>query len=110
MEESLNFLLNLKKKRVVVNMELAVKNSELDNYIDEIKVDLIDENFEYKCLFLKKGEIYPIPKINDILEISELYLGYDEFYNVKLYISAKINKKKQANFSKNDSKKIFHFL
>lgn len=109
MEECLKNLLNSKEKKVIMRKELVVKNFEINNYIDEIKVDLVDADIEYKSLFLKKGEIYPTPKINDILEVSELYLGYDEFYCIKLYISAKISGKKQTNFVENDLKKVLSF-
>ena len=96
-------------KREKNHSKSGISCDELDNLIDEIKVDLVDVNIENKCLFFKKGEIYPTLKINDILEVSELYLGYDDFYCIKLYISAKISEKEQVNTNKNNLKKVLFY-
>ena len=64
-----------------------------------IEVSLIDENnILYKGLVINKGEIFPSPKKDHILLINKVQYKYDENFNLRFFINAKIlNLKEDKN-------------
>ena len=64
-----------------------------------IEVSLLDENnILYKGLTLNKSEIFPTPKKDHILLIDKVQYKYDENFNLRFFINAKIlNLKEDKN-------------
>ena len=84
-------LLKLKgSKKVEVNFKVTVKDFQIDDENDFIEITVEEKNILYEKLTLIKGEIFPLPKINDILKIKEIAIDYDKNLDLRLFIKAKI--------------------
>lgn len=77
-------------KKIKVDFNVIVKKINIDDILDYIVIDIEEENYLYENLTLIKGEIYPLPKSNDIIKIKEMYLDYDEYLSLRLFIKAEI--------------------
>ena len=87
-------LLKLKGiNKIKVNFDVIVKSHKIDNNLDFIEIDIEENNILYEKLTLIKGEIFPLPKANDILKIKQISIDYDENLDLRLFIKAKIKKK-----------------
>ena len=86
-------LLKLKgNKKLEVNFGAIVNKTELDDENDMIIIDLIENNIKYEHLIVMKGEIFPLPKAKDFLNIKELYIDYDEkYFLLRLFIKGEKN-------------------
>lgn len=69
-----------------INFEAKVESEKCSNEI--ITVTLKNKNIEYRNI---KGEIFPIPKKDDIISVHKVHYQYDDNFNLRLYISAYIN-------------------
>ena len=104
MKVALKDLISSKIKRINSNMVMKIISSNLDIVSDDIEITLFDNSSIYKNLYLIKGEIFPTPKNNDIIQVEELYLKHDENLVIKLYLKAKIIDSKQKFIDHNDIK------
>ena len=104
MKVALKDLISSKIKRINSNMVMKIISSNLDIVSDDIEVTLFDNSSIYKNLYLIKGEIFPTPKNNDIIQVEELYLKHDENLVIKLYLKAKIIDSKQKFIEHNNIK------
>ena len=102
-------LLKLKgNKKLEVNFGAIVNKTELDDENDMIIIDLIENNIKYEHLIVMKGEIFPLPKAKDFLNIKELYIDYDEkYFLLRLFIKGEI--KSNENNIPDDFKEIISF-
>ena len=115
MEELLNSLLEKEDKSIIVNEKFIVKKIEMKNEIDLIILDLQKNNNLYQGLAMEKGNIFPIPKLNDVLSIGKIYLKYDGQFQLKLFLEGIILKDEQIYLKENimnvyDYSEIFKIL
>ena len=114
-------LLKIKGDKIIdTNFNVKVLNTKLLDSQDLIELDVEDDNCIYKNITLIKGEIFPLPEKNDVLNIKQLYLNYDNLLILRLYIKAEINssfannfvktKKVEYNFSSNKINESFKKL
>ena len=57
---------------------------------DYISLNIETDETLYKGLIIIKGEIFPIPKINDLIEIQEISFKYDDSFQLKFFIKGKL--------------------
>lgn len=100
--------------KLEVNIDVRVKNIKFEKELDFIEIDIEDDECLFSNLTLIKGEIFPLPKPNDLLNIKKLYFDYDKYLFLRLFIKAEIKpldnsiisdvKKEQLSFSNIDIK------
>ena len=93
MEKIILLLLEQPDKSLSIQERFLVKNVELRDELDQIRLDLQQDNKEYKGLVMEKGHTFPIPLKNDILFVDTIYLKYSQEFQFKLYIKGKIDEK-----------------
>ena len=80
---------------------------------DYISLNIEDKNYIYKGLIIIKGEIFPTPKINDLIQIKEINLNFDNSFELKFFIKGKLlfeNSKLDFSFNdKTQNKQILDF-
>ena len=97
-------LLKLKDNtKTKVDFDVIVYNYKIDNDLDFIEIDVVENNILYEKLTLIKGEIYPLPKPKDILNIKEIYLDYDDNLYLRLFIKGEIKSQNLNSISINDN-------
>ena len=64
-------------KEIRQSFDIIVKKIEIDNYLDLIEIDAECDNILFENLTISKGEIFPIPNLNDKLSIKGLFINYD---------------------------------
>ena len=104
MEKIINQLIEQPDKSLKINERFLVKNVDLRNDLDQIRLDLQQDDKEYKCLVMEKGYTFPIPAQNDILLVDTIYLKYSQEFQFKLYIKGKIDKNNKTL----ENKKVLH--
>ena len=104
MENIINQLIEQPDKSLKINERFLVKNVDLRNDLDQIRLDLQQNDKEYKCLVMEKGYTFPIPAQNDILLVDTIYLKYSQEFQFKLYIKGKIDKNNKTL----ENKKVLH--
>ena len=104
MENIINQLIEQPDKSLKINERFLVKNVDLRNDLDQIRLDLQQDDKEYKCLVMEKGYTFPIPAQNDILLVDTIYLKYSQEFQFKLYIKGKIDKNNKTL----ENKKVLH--
>ena len=104
MENIINKLIEQPDKNLKINERFLVKNVDLRNDLDQIRLDLQQDDKEYKCLVMEKGYTFPIPAQNDILLVDTIYLKYSQEFQFKLYIKGKIDKNNKTL----ENKKVLH--
>ena len=95
METIITNLLEKPDKAMKIKEWFLVKEIELRNELDQIRLDLQQDKIEYKGLVMEKGHTFPIPKVNDILFIEEICLKYSQEFQFKLYIKGKVDNKNE---------------
>lgn len=91
-----NLLLSNPQKICDTNFEAKVESEKCSNEI--ITVTLKNKNIEYRNINIIKGEIFPIPKKDDIINVHKVHYRYDDNFNLRLYISANINNNNSLTF------------
>ena len=79
---------------------------------DYISLNIENDEFIYKGLIIIKGDIFPTPKKNDLIEIQEIIFKYDDYYQLKFFIKGKLlheNTKNYLKNCKNKKKEIIDF-
>ena len=72
-----------------------------------IFIDTVYKDFYFKGLTIMKGDIFPVPKRYNKILIDKFYLKHDDYFQLRMFISAKIinnedkelNKEKQKNLN-----------
>ena len=105
MNAYLNELFKNQQKMCDTNLSTKIDNIE---YSDDIfKVTFQMDNFTYKDIAIIKGKIFPNPKKNNNINIEKIYYKYDDDFNLRLYVDAKIiNDKITNDFNNNEIKNI----
>ena len=89
-------LLDIPNKRMEINAEFLVKDVELKDDLDLIKLNLINDNIEYQGIVMEKGLTFPIPEKGDIICAKTIYLKYNELFQFQVYIEGNVcNEKKE---------------
>ena len=65
-------------KKINQSFDIIVKKLEIDDYLDLIEIDAECDNILFENLTISKGEIFPIPNLNDKLSIKRLFIDYDK--------------------------------
>lgn len=102
---------NTPQKLIKVNFQSRI--IELKEVNEQISLDIIsnvNENLCYKGFNIFKGEIFPIPKKFDIIQIKEIQYELDDDFNLGIFIKANVVDEKEVNFILNDKfKNILNF-
>ena len=109
MEKLLKQLLETEDKIIECKEVFLVKNVKLLNDLDLIVLDLMQNNILYKDLSMIKGNIFPIPKENQIIFVEKMFFKVNPEFKLQLFIEGKIDeesgksKQDQNNEEKNNS-------
>ncbi len=107
MEKEIRNLMISKDKKIETNILVKVLKTSYNSLRDEIELNLFDGKSQFNNLYLIKGEIFPTPKNNDILNIKEMTLKFDYKLNIKIYLKADIAKEGIDIFALKNSKDEF---
>jgi hypothetical protein len=107
MEKEIRNLMISKDKKIETNILVKVLKTSYNSLRDEIELSLFDGKLRFNNLYLIKGEIFPTPKNNDILNIKEMTLKFDSKLNIKIYLKADIAKEGIDIFDLKNSKGEF---
>jgi len=85
-------------KEIKQSFDIIVKKIKIDNYFDLIEIDAECGNILFENLNISKGEIFPIPKLNDKLSIKGLFINYDkDLTSLRIFLKAEIKEKSKVN-------------
>ena len=76
-----------KKQR---DVKIVVKLDSIKEINETFLISFQKDSIEYKGFAIKKGEIFPNPRENNIIEIDKILFKYDDNFKLKLFIHAKI--------------------
>ena len=107
MEKEIRNLMISKDKKIETNILVKVLKTSYNSLRDEIELNLFDGKLQFNNLYLIKGEIFPTPKNNDILNIKEIALKFDSKLKIKVYLKADIAKQGIDIFELKNSKGEF---
>ena len=94
----IDFLSLFYNKNKILATNFIAKIEQISSESEQISLNissLENENICYNGLYAIKGEIFPIPKINDIIQIKEVRYKLDEEFNPGFFI--KLIKSKDVN-------------
>lgn len=109
MENLLKKLLETEGKIIECKEKFLVKDVKLLNDLDLIVLDLMQNNILYKDISMIKGNIFPIPKENQIIFAEKMFFKINPEFKLQLFIEGKIDEKsekskqEQNNVEKNNS-------
>ena len=104
MEKLLKKLLETEDKMIECKETFLVKNVKLLNELDLIVLDLMQNNILYKDISMIKGNIFPIPKENQILFVEKMFFKINPEFQLQLFIEGKIDK--ESGKSKQDQNNV----
>ena len=85
-------------KEIKQSFDIIVKKIKIDNHLDLIEIDAECDNILFENLSISKGEIFPIPKLNDKLSIKGLFIDYDkDILSLRVFLKAEIKEKSKIN-------------
>ena len=99
-----NTLFSNPKKKCQVNFQAVIieinsKNEKMSLTIRSLK----NEGICYKGLYAIKGEIFPTPKINNIIQIKEIQYKLDDDFNIGLFLKLSISEEKSLISQENNN-------
>ena len=109
MEKLLKKLLESGDKIIQCKEKFLVKHVKLLNDLDLIVLDLMQNNILYKNISMIKGNIFTIPKENQIIFAEKMFFKINPEFQLQLFIEGKIDEKNdkskydQNNVEKNNS-------
>ena len=92
MEELLKDLIEKEDKCISCNEKFIIRNIELVNKLDQIRLDLQQNNTIYKDVAMIKGLTFPIPKVLQVILVKKIFLKYNEEFELNLFIEGNIDK------------------
>ena len=98
-------LLSTKQKISKINLETRIL--EINSKTEQMSLTIRAQekkNICYKGLYIIKGDIYPIPKINDIIIVNEVKFQFDDNFNLGFFV--KITKSNDMNYIDSQEKSI----
>ena len=98
------FLKIKENHKIKVDLDVIAKEIKIDDQNDFIELDVEENDALFECLTLIKGEIYPLPRINDIIKVTEIYFEFDKLLNFKVLAKGEIKQKLKENIQA----KIYH--
>ena len=112
MEKLLKKLLESGDKIIQCKEKFLVKHVKLLNDLDLIVLDLMQNNILYKGISMIKGNIFTIPKENQIIFAEKMFFKINPEFQLQLFIEGKIDEKmkKAEKVIKMLLKKIIVFL
>ena len=85
-------------KKIKQSFDIIVKKIEKDDYLDLIEIDAECDNILFKNLTISKGEIFPVPNLNDKLSIKRLFIDYDkDITSLRVFLEAEMKEKSKVN-------------
>ena len=84
MKKLLKKLLETEDKMLECKETFLVKNVKLLNEQDIIVLDLMQNNILYKDISMIKGNIFPIPKENQVIFVEKMYFKINPEFELKL--------------------------
>ena len=106
MEELLKKLLETEDKIISCQEKFVIKKIELMNDLDLIKLNLQQKNLIYEDLVLIKGTIFPIPQKDNILSVTKMYLEFNNYYQLNLFVEGKIDKESESPVLEGNTKNV----
>ena len=92
------------------NIKVRVLDAKILNDLDFIELDVEENNTIFQNIIVIKGEIYPLPKKDDSLNIKQIYFDYDYRLIFRVFIKAEICKSfDNVIFSNDNNKEILSF-
>ena len=79
-------------EKLISNINLEAKILALNDLGEIFTITLKTRNAEYKDFIIIKGEIFPNPKKENIINIEKIIFKYDENFNLRFYLRAKFLK------------------
>ena len=93
MEKLLKKLLESGDKIIQCKEKFLVKHVKLLNDLDLIVLDLMQNNILYKGISMIKGNIFTIPKENQIIFAEKMFFKINPEFQLQLFIEGKIDEK-----------------
>ena len=78
------------EEKLETDITVCVINTKLLDDLDFIELDVEENKIIFQKITLIKGEIYPLPKNGDLLNIKQMYFNYDKRLVLRLFIKAEI--------------------
>ena len=112
MEKLLKKLLESGDKIIQCKEKFLVKHVKLLNDLDLIVLDLMQNNILYKGISMIKGNIFTIPKENQIIFAEKMFFKINLEFQLQLFIEGKIDEKSgksEQNVVENNNSFSFEF-
>jgi hypothetical protein len=77
-------------EKIINNINLVAKIFSLNDLGEIFTITLKSNNINYKDLVIVKGEIFPNPKKDNLINIDKIIYKYDENFKLRIYLNAKI--------------------
>ena len=103
------FLKLKENKKIEVNFDAIVKEVNIDDENDFIELDIEEKNSLFETLTLIKGEIYPLPKVHDIINIKEIYFDIDKAFNFRVFAKGVIKQTSKDMIKSKIHNEIYSF-
>ena len=89
MSINLEKLFNDPQKKCDINLD--VKIDDIKDLDEIFLITFLNNNNQYKDIVIIKGEIFPNPKLNDIIKIDKIYFKYNDSFKFRFYIHASLS-------------------
>ena len=89
MKNLLKKLLETEDKSIQCDQKFIVVDIKFSNDLEQIILDLIQNDENYKDVVMIKGTTFPLPYIYSILLVNRIYLKYDSEFKLKLFVEGK---------------------
>ena len=90
-------LLKSSQKSIKVNIKARIKD--INSQGEYISVTAECDDGSFRGLIINKSDIFPIPEKADLIQIDSMKYTYDEDFNQRIFINAKLVEKKNDSIS-----------
>ena len=103
------FLKIEQNKGIELNCDAVVRKVNIDDQNDFIELDIEENNVLFGNLTLIKGETYPLPKIEDTINIKKIYFNLDRLFNFKVFAQGKTKPTLKSEILLNIHNEVYSF-